>query len=171
MMIHRKTLRRPGYSLIEMLTVLGGFMAILAVCMGMMHQLMKLDRGQRDHTVSARQQFELTRALRDDIHRGTGSPDVQEATLKLSLTDGSDVEYRPDGAALLRTQTAKGLSTRRERFALAAGTAGRFEKSERSGRVWIRYETVAAKKGELSPSGVVAPVEAILGRDALREKE
>ena len=99
------TNRRRGYALIEVLVLITVVTAMLTLCAGMIHLLMRLDRAGRLAADVANDLDRLTHDFRDDAHASaTLDPPAQTPErLTLKIPDGRTVEYQVRPGDVLRT--------------------------------------------------------------------
>lgn len=125
--------RRRGYTLIEMLAIIAAGSAMMAVAMGLLHSLIRIEHGAREE---ARRQTSLDRLadqFRRDVRaagrfaklegaeaagvqvpeRPAGAPGWQFA-----LDDGRTVQYGPGRRELIRTERVGNDPVARESYVL-----------------------------------------------------
>ena len=97
--------RRRGYALIEVLVVISIVSVMLALCAGMIHLLMKLDRAGRTATEVSTDLARLAHDFRLDAHAAApvAPPDRPMERLALSVAGGKTVEYLVRPGDILRT--------------------------------------------------------------------
>jgi prepilin-type N-terminal cleavage/methylation domain-containing protein len=97
--------RRRGYALIEMVVTMTVLAALLGLCVGTIHLLMRLDRAGREAGDEAADVFRLARDFRADARAATDAepPAPSSERFAMALPGGRAVEYtvRPDD--LMRT--------------------------------------------------------------------
>lgn len=113
-----RSVHRPrGYSLIEVVLVIGGVAIVLGITGGLLHSLLRLDRAGRialnDTTAIAR----LARQFRQDVRRSDTAKSVASG-LELDGRNGPPIAYRVDGNRLLREEGKKGAVEAREGYPL-----------------------------------------------------
>lgn len=101
----RKAGRRGGYALIEMMVTMTVLAALLGVCAGTLHLLMRLDRAGRAAGDEAADLFRLARDFRADAHRAVNAeaPAASSERFAFALPDGRAVAYEVRPGDLLRT--------------------------------------------------------------------
>ena len=111
---------RRGYSLIEMVVVVGAVTIILSLCGLVLHGMLRLDRTGRGALDDAATIGRLARQFREDVREAT-TAEVTKAKdkppgLKVVATDKTIV-YQIEGIRLLRIEsTLEGKPRRREGF-------------------------------------------------------
>lgn len=112
--------RRPGgYALIELMVVMTVVAALLILCVGTIHLLLRLDRAGRDAGDDAADLFRLAASFRADAHAAAGPnpPDAgPEGRYGFALGDGRAVEYEVREAELVRTVRRDGRVLGRSQF-------------------------------------------------------
>lgn len=162
--------RRSGFTLIECVTVMGGLTVLLAFSVALLHQMLRLDRGQRDRLVRIPTGFELDRTFRDDVHRAVRSPVVEPSRLSLVLSDGSEVRYVSGTEEVQRVRERKGHPPQRERYLLPQKTDVRFQDRRRGETAvleLIRGETLTLDRERQQTSSI----HAVVGRDILKGRD
>jgi type II secretory pathway pseudopilin PulG len=123
------TRRRGGYALIELLVVITVVAAMLTLCAGMIHLLLKLDHAGRSASEVANDLGRLARDFRDDAH--AASPDSPAARadgrLTLALPGGRAVEYQVRPSDVLRTVREGDKVRRHETYRRPARASVRFD--------------------------------------------
>jgi type II secretory pathway pseudopilin PulG len=162
--------RRRGYTLVEMVLVIGALSAVLGLCVAVIGALMTLDRAGRARLNEGATLARLARQLRQDARAAskgevTGRRQVPDRRLVLTLPDDRVVGYEWSAGRLLRTERAPGGPERRESFRLPLRGAPRFRVAEDGGATWVSL-VFERKPGEapLIPAHDYR-VEARLGKD------
>lgn len=122
------TRRRVGYALIELLVVMAVWTVMMALCAGLIHLLLKLDRSGRTASENAADLSRLARDFRADAHAARpGSVTLAPDRLTLALEPGRTVDYqvRPDD--ILRTLREGEKVRRFEVYRRPSRTAVRLE--------------------------------------------
>ena len=124
--------RRRGYSLVELVLIVGSVGMILTLCGMFLHLLLKLDRSGRGAIADAGSIARLARQFRGDVRAAAVVkvvPAGGAATGGLDLTgpDRPTVAYRAAGDQLLRTETEGAAVKRREAYPLAQFGAPGFQ--------------------------------------------
>lgn len=162
---------RSGYSLIEMVLVIGAITVLLGLCAGMIHRLLKLDRVARAHLTETATVARLARQFRQDVRASMraepgGDADHPGSVLELSRSDNEWVSYRPEGRSLIRTHRRTGQVDRRESYALPRRGTPRFEVLDEGQAILVSLQLrppVAEPRG-FGPTEL--RIEALLNRDA-----
>ena len=99
--------RRRGYSLIEMIVVVGAVTIVLSLCGLVLHALMRMDRSGRREFDDATTISRLARQFRDDV-RSASSADSRPGKekgplLEIKLSDKRNLTYEVQGTRLIRT--------------------------------------------------------------------
>lgn len=130
---------RRGYSLIEVLTVIGVMTVLLTLCAGMLKLLLNLDHAGRDALAVAADAERLGRAFRLDAHRATtpADRDADGRRVAWGLPDGERVEYAAGPDGIRREVRRDNRSPRRESFQLPPRAAARFDASDEAGRPFL----------------------------------
>jgi type II secretory pathway component PulJ len=160
---------RAGYSLIEMVLVIGALSAVLGLCVGTIRGLVTLDRSGRARLTEEATLSRLARQVREDVRAArsgivTGAND-KNSQLDLRLSAGQVIEYRWAVGRLTRTRRGPGKTESHEAFTLPHRANPRFKVSDEAGQTWVTFV--------LEPKADVAPlerqreflVEAWLGKD------
>ncbi len=132
---------RRGYTLIEMLLVITGLAIVFGICVGMIHLLIRLDRGSRVRLAETTTIARLARQFRQDVHaaaavrRIAGKDDAREG-VELTLPEGRKVEYVREGDRLLRFDQSKAKALVQEAYRLPSRTRPKFEVREETDRTW-----------------------------------
>ncbi len=114
---------RAGFTLIEMVLVIGATSIILGLCAGTLHALMGVHRSSREHLVDATTVGRLALQFRRDARAATGAKVIGAAGqaakgLELSLPEGETIAYRADKDGLIRTESRSDEDERRDRYFL-----------------------------------------------------
>jgi prepilin-type N-terminal cleavage/methylation domain-containing protein len=135
--------KRNGYTLVEMLAAIGVSGVVMAIAVGLLLSLFKLDQSSRDHSVDHQSLARLEADFRGDAHAATslvrseGPAKGQEIVgegkkgpaweLRFPQPDRS-VRYAWQGGGLVREERA-GKATRRDGYRLPPGSTVAFERS------------------------------------------
>src|SRR4051812_17433877 len=114
---------RAGFTLIEMVLVIGATSIILGLCAGTLHALLGVHRSSREHLADATTVGQLALQFRRDARAATGAKvigDTGQAAkgLELTLAEGETIAYRGDKDGLIRTESRTGKGGRRDQFFL-----------------------------------------------------
>jgi prepilin-type N-terminal cleavage/methylation domain-containing protein len=171
---------RRGFTLAEMLTVIGALGVALLLCAGLTRALLRLDRAGRDRLAEGTSLGRLARDFRADAHAATAAATRPEPgdgpnpraprpesrrPLRLDLTrpDGRTVEYRVRDGALVRTVRDRGDVDGEERYRLPGRTTARLDARDEGGRTMasIAFDLAPGESGESLLQGL--RVEAVVG--------
>lgn len=145
---------RRGYALIECLVLITVMAALLTLCAGTIHLLLKLDRAGRDASEQAADLARLARDFRDDVHSATTEAPERPAADRIVLaTDGKrTVEYAIRPVDVLRT-VREGEKVRRfETYRRPAKATARIEMVRDGPRpIAALVLDMPAREGEPSP--------------------
>ena len=101
---------RRGYSLIEMVVVIGAVTVVLSLCGMILHGLLKLDKSGRAQLDDAATIGRISRQFRADV-RDASSAEILKAGDKPSglkiVRDGATISYAVDGRRLIRVASTK----------------------------------------------------------------
>ncbi len=133
--------RRPGYSLIEMVLVIGALSVVLGLCVGTIRGLITLDRSGRARVNEEAALSRLARQLRQDARGALSGRLVGEkdktAQLDLRLSSEQVVEYRWVDGRVTRTKRGPGKTERREVYRLPNRAKPRFQVGDEAGQTWV----------------------------------
>jgi hypothetical protein len=92
--------------MLEMMVVITVIIVMLGLCAGLIHLLLRLDRGSRGSADQARDIARLATDFRADAHAAlpTISTEGSPETLTLTMADSQTVEYRVRPNDILRTR-------------------------------------------------------------------
>ena len=171
-------IRRRGISLVELLTVISGCAILMSLCGVLMHRSMQTQARTRYFFAVERTAMRLADQFRADAHRASGvetSDDELDdgAFLQLELPEDETVEYRREGASVVRLLSRDGAVVARESFSLASVGELSLEEDEAPPRLVL---TIAADPDDSLPSmdrpaagiresPISFQVAAVLGRD------
>jgi prepilin-type N-terminal cleavage/methylation domain-containing protein len=116
---------RPGFSLIEVLVVITISSALVAAAVGLIHTMIRLQRGDEERIRAESAMEGLAEWFRDDVHAATAlrpiaAPPGQASrpAWELLLTPSRKVEYRAEDGRLLRLEQEGNKLVHREAFRL-----------------------------------------------------
>ncbi len=113
-------MNRRGFTLTELLVVMGMTSVVLTVGVGMLHRVMHEQKSSDRDNVMHRVAERLSAKLREDVHLADRaelqSPDEGEQRLVLNQPGESTVTYVVRNNALERTSTKENEPTHRDRF-------------------------------------------------------
>lgn len=119
--------RRRGISLVELLTVMSGFVVLLSLCAGLMHKAMQTQSRTRYFFEAERTALRLADQFRADVHRALAleaesedASGVVDVLVLLSLPGNEKVSYRREGASVVRILSHEDDVVSRENFALTS---------------------------------------------------
>jgi type II secretory pathway component PulJ len=161
---------RSGFTLVELLLVVGAITILLGLCAGLIHSLLRLDRIGRAHLGELAALGRVARQFRQDVRaaiRVEPAPGAAESAARLVLTQpaGRVVEYQARGAVLVRAEREGGQARRQEEFGLRSRGGARFLAREGDPGVFVTlvFARTAARTNE--PLAAELRVEALLGKD------
>lgn len=129
---------RAGFTLIEMVLVIGATSIILGLCAGTIHALLGVHRSSREHLADATTVVRLALQFRRDARAATGAKAIGDAGqvakgLELTLPEGETITYRAGDDGLIRTERRSDEEGRRDRFSLPRRGAPGFEVADDRG--------------------------------------
>jgi hypothetical protein len=113
---------RSGITIIETIVLITGVAAMLGLCVLLLQLLLKLDSQSRARLDGASAMARLAGQFRQDVHAATKASVVADPTARpagLRIEPGTDrtIVYEIKGdATVVRVETLKGASVRRERY-------------------------------------------------------
>ena len=115
-------MNRQGFSLTELLVVMGMTSVILPIGVGIVHRLMHEQKSAERDNAMHRVAQRLSMQLREDVHRANRaeliqSEDRNEQELVLELPDERSVTYAVRGNVLLWTSVREGEPVHRDSYA------------------------------------------------------
>ena len=170
--MHRRDRRRRGMaSLIEALAAIALLSAVFTATAGLLHLMMRLERGSRDELAATIAEGRLAIDVRDDVHAAIGVTSADDGEpnppdrLELELPGGASASYRVDGEKLRRLRIDPSGRRRFESYRLPRRTNARWERVGRGGEtvVALVLERPEGPRGEGRPRTL--RIEAVLGRD------
>ncbi len=134
----KPTMMRAGFTLIEMVLVIGAISIVLGLCAGTIHALLAVHRSSGEHMADATTVGRLALQFRRDARAATGAKAIGDAGgaakgLELSLPEGETIDYRADDDGLIRTESRADKVGRRGRFFLPRRGAPGFEVADDRG--------------------------------------
>ena len=131
---------RAGFTLIELVLVIGATSIVLGLCAGTLHALLGVHRSSREHLADATTVGRLALQFRRDARSamgakviGDGDADQAAKGLDLTLPKGVTIAYRADRAGLIRTESRPDEEGHRDRFSLPRRGAPGFEVADDRG--------------------------------------
>jgi hypothetical protein len=158
---------RTGFSLIEMVMVIGAVSLLLGLCAGLLHVMLKVDRIGRSHLVEATTVGRLARQFRRDVHAGKLAAWIGNGeTLELNRPDGRTVYYAVGRDSLSRIVVhGRKPVEQRESYRLSFSEPPHFVVRTEGDRAWVTLRLPRAN--EASPASLRhdIQIEALEGRD------
>ena len=164
-MTNRRKLPRRGYSLIEMVLIVGAVAIIIGLCASVLSGLFRIERSGRAALADSTTLARFARQFRSDARASKSArpsdPKTGDARLELTAADGRVVVYRVEQRRLIREERRGDRSLRTESY--AAERLGPVSFGVEGRRVWA----VLARKSSAAPalSRPATRVEAGLGKD------
>ena len=124
-----KNLRRPGYTLLEMVMMIPMIAMVLVVSMSWMHQTLKYTSKTRGYQRQHQQANRLVHRLRSDIRRGQ-SLSCDDKRLTIKNDNDSEINYSIDSNRIQLEHTANGNVIARDGFAFPTNTVLNWDTSE-----------------------------------------
>jgi prepilin-type N-terminal cleavage/methylation domain-containing protein len=121
---------RAGFTLIEMVLVIGAMSIVLGLCAGTIHALLRVHRSSREHLNDVTTVGRLALQFRRDARAATGAKAIGDEGgaakgLELTLPEDGTITYRADKDGLIRTERRSDEDRGRDRFFLPRrGTPG-----------------------------------------------
>jgi hypothetical protein len=161
---------RRGFSLIEVVLVIGGVAMLLGMSTGLLHLMLRLDRVGRSHYAETATIGRLSRQFRQDVRAavGTKASDPDEgplAKLELVMSEGHVVSYESRERGLTRTERQGESVRRREGYALPSCAGPRFLVRKDDDRVWVSLRLPRVAEPRPESLRHVLNVDALMGRD------
>jgi prepilin-type N-terminal cleavage/methylation domain-containing protein len=129
---------RRGFTLVELLVVIGGVAVTLGMCVALLHSLLRLDRAARLHLAETTAVGRLGRQFRQDVHAASrAKEDASRLELALSAPDERIVEYEVRPGALLRVERKGDQVVRRESYRVHHGGTPRFATERDQEDLWV----------------------------------
>jgi type II secretory pathway component PulJ len=163
---------RRGFTIVEVLLVVGAVSLVLGLCAGLLHVLLRLDRTGRAHLVETTTVGRLARQFRQDVHAATRAKPVAGAdgplsNLELAFPEDRIVAYEAREHALVRTQNHGAEVERRETYTLPFRREPRFLVRDDEGKVWVSLRLPRGAESDTGPKSLRhdLQIEALAGRD------
>jgi type II secretory pathway pseudopilin PulG len=161
---------RRGITILEIMVVMTGVAAMLALCALTIQLLMRLNADGQTRLSASASLERLAQQIRRDAHasdtalldqKAAGKP----ATLRLTLDPKHDVLYEPQFREIVRVETKDGKLSRRESYSLPPRADSRFEiRDEGARRMVVLVVTHDLGKNAIEPPRPME-VAAIQGKD------
>jgi hypothetical protein len=165
----RFTRGRKGYTLVEMLIVISGLAVVFGLSVGMIHMLLRLDRGSRSRLGEKASISRLAREFRRDAHAAISARSVDadgRRGVELELGGGRKVTYADDASKLVRYETAGADPARREIYRLPSRGRPEVRLDEGRGETWVTVTLPPDSNAkEIAPARPVV-IEARVGKHA-----
>jgi hypothetical protein len=170
--------RRSGFSLVEVVTVMGGLAVVLSLSATLLTHAMRSQSETRRFFDVERHAVELAGQFRSDVHRA-GSAETDASKLgkdelaELRLEGGETVVYQRKAEMLIRVLSMDGKPRAREEYRLGSQVDMAVRREDAPARL-----VLSVTPREIKPPGPDDPpvdvrdmpaplqVEAVLGRDA-----
>lgn len=175
-MIANRTVRRRGFTLVEIMAALAAFTIVAGVCASLMAMLFELSDSGEKHAAQEMAIARAARTFRHDVHeadavetRSSGKPST---LISLRQKDGSSIEYTADRDSLVRVETAGNTVVSQDRLSLPEKASPQFERREEGNRVFLTL--VFNRRGAKSDSPLavrVFRVDATLGADSRFDRD
>ena len=159
-------IRRRGFSLIELIAVLGIGAVMIGICVTLLYAVLRTEGAGRVHVRQGSVLGRLADQFRRDVHAAnTAGSAADGKQWQLELAPGRIVTYRPEPGTLTRTERADGSIQRRESFALPSGTTASIEipADAEPTIVSLMITPVARASGQTGVRAV--RIDAVLARD------
>jgi hypothetical protein len=162
--------RRRGFALIELMAVVGTTAILLGLCAGLIHLLLRLDRGGRVQVAEGVALGRLARDFRADVRAATGLEPIPFASgspswLALTLPEGRGVEYRVQGNALIRSERTAAAVVRVETYHLPSGVAVAWDVATLGDRTLVGLVLVPVPDREVRTALTDYRIEGVVGQD------
>ena len=156
-MIAARRATRRGFTLMEMVLVIGSVTVVLGICGSLLHMLLRLDRSGRESLGDTVTLTRLARQFRQDVRAARGVDLGKDQQLELTRGDGPPIIYHLDKDRLLREERNGDDVRRREAYSLTRLGPLRFE----SDGSWIRL--ILSRRPE-HPTAMVRPAVVVEAR-------
>ena len=164
-MTNRRLSSRHGFSLIEMVLIIGAVSIIIGLCATVLSGLFRIERSGRASMADATTLARFARQFRQDARGSTAVKRAEgkagAATFEMSGPEGASVVYRVEKGQLVREERRGDRAVRGESF--AAERLGPVSFGVEGRRVWA---VLSRKSGrQTAPAKPEARIEARLGKD------
>jgi prepilin-type N-terminal cleavage/methylation domain-containing protein len=162
---------RRGFSIIEVALVISAISIVLGLCGGLLHVVLRLEKGERAHVDETATMARLEHRLRDDVHAATRAG-RKSSVLRLEGPDDRVVAYEAGVRAIVRTREHAGAVERRETYPLPSCVEPRFVTSDLEGNAWVILELPRSAGPDVGPKRLIHDfqIEALVGRDHRRPR-
>jgi type II secretory pathway component PulJ len=166
---------RRGFTIVEVVLVIGAVSLLLGLCSGLIHVLLRLDRVGRAHLVETATVGRLARQFRRDVHAAArvklvARDDREGPSLELTLPDDRVVAYQPAEHALLRLQRQGVGHDRRETYSLPFSTQPRLSLDDQGGKTWVSLRLPRGSESAATSLRHNLQIDALVGRDRRRSQ-
>ena len=117
----RSPQRRYGYTLVEMLVVIFLMTTVMPLTAVAIHRMWRIEQQGRRGSEEQLQVARVAQLFRRDAHAAQRG-DVSDGALRLEITDGSWIQYRPRSGAVDRVVIRDGKPVHRDTFRFANDT-------------------------------------------------
>jgi prepilin-type N-terminal cleavage/methylation domain-containing protein len=157
----RNTRRPRGFTLLEMIVVMGCTTILLTLCVATIHTLFQAERSARRDWAEAASIGRLGEVFRRDVHAATAPPEFPGPTsMVVKLGQAVSVTYRIEDDRVVVARDGEGeAGPRSESFRFSRWAPQRFERSEAFGHGLARLVFRPSANAE----GVEMPIEASIG--------
>ena len=164
-MMARRSGKRAGFTLFEMVLVIAGVCVVIGLCGGLLHGLLRLDRSGRNAVVDATTLSRLGRQFREDVRSGRRVKAAGEngGSILIEREDGGATAYRSEGVSLVREDRRGDKVRGRESFGIGRLGPVQFEIHG----TLLRMKLSGNAEGANMRARPGAVVEAKLGKDRL----
>jgi hypothetical protein len=149
--------------------VVGGLAVVLALCVGSIRSLILLDRAGRARLNEGSSLGRLARQFRQDAHAAVSGQSARandkQPRLELTLPSSRTVEYRWEGARILRTERRADKSEMHEVYRMPNYRGPSFTVREDGDRTWVTIALERTSGPMNARSAREFRIEARLGKD------
>ena len=164
--------RRRAYTLIEMLVVIAATVTLLGIALGILHTLIRLERGSRREVRQRTAIGRLAIQFRRDMHAAEELTDSTEPgsegaprAWQLSTAAGPVIEYRVEPEELIRTERTENEILRQESFCLPKESTVSIDRIGEADHALVRLRVRLHGPRALLAMRAGLSVEAQLGKD------
>ncbi|HEV3121825.1 MAG TPA: prepilin-type N-terminal cleavage/methylation domain-containing protein [Isosphaeraceae bacterium] len=160
--------KRRGVTLVELLVVISVGSVMLGLCVGMIHVVLRLDRGGRAQVSDRMARARLAQCFRADVRAAlrTEPATGRSQKLMLILPEERIVEYRIEPGRVLRVHTEAGTLKNQDAFPLPRQSEAHLELEERAGKTFAGLVVLNQERAALASAAAGEfRVQAVLGKD------
>lgn len=166
--------KQDGYSLVELVTALAVGSVLVAVAVGLLHALFRVQRDGLQQACQALVLDRLAGQFRQDIHAATRAAAVGPAARaagkpldpwELQMPGDRRVQYRTEQGGLVRLERQAGRLLSQERFQLPEGTKAEISLPQQPGAGLARLRIARADAPWAGRGPPLLVAEAVLGLD------